>query len=311
MDQSSTSNNATKDPVNVYIWDLDETLILLKSLLTGAYAEALNGLKDSQTGVKIGKCWEKLILQVCDEHYFYEQIENYNEPFIDSLLEYDDGRDLSGYDFSNDGLSPPFDDSIKRKLAYRHRVIAQKYEQGLHNILDEKTIKFWSDHYDLTDNFTDGWLSSARAFLEQASGKSGVPTPCLLSSGMTTDSTDAKTQNIHFLVTSGSLIPSLVKLQLFHLDDFFSYKQVYSSWEVGKLQCFTWIKARFGGPSVRFCVIGDGFEECEAAERMRWPFIQIDLQPNGPHRFPGLTMDLMGHYINVVYDTSDAKKDDE
>ncbi|KAK1261819.1 hypothetical protein QJS04_geneDACA008792 [Acorus gramineus] len=246
MDQSSASNNATKDPVNVYIWDLDETLILLKSLLTGAYAEALNGLKDSQSGVKIGKCWEKLILQVCDEHYFYEQIENYNEPFIDSLLEYDDGRDLSGYDFSNDGLSPPFDDSIKRKLAYRHRVIAQKYEQGLHNILDEKTIKLWSDHYDLTDNFTDGWLSS-----------------------------------------------------------------VYSSWEVGKLQCFTWIKARFSGPSVRFCVIGDGFEECEAAERMRWPFIQIDLQPNGPHRFPGLTMDLVGHYIDVVYDTSDAKKDDK
>jgi hypothetical protein len=59
------------------------------------------------------------------------QIENYNKPFLDALIQYDDGRDLSGYDFDQDGFGPPHDDDNKRKLAYRHRDIAQKYEKVL------------------------------------------------------------------------------------------------------------------------------------------------------------------------------------
>ncbi|RRT82344.1 hypothetical protein B296_00018436 [Ensete ventricosum] len=148
-------------PMTVYIWDMDETLILFKSLLDGTYAAAFDGLKDTRTGVEIGKRWENHILQVCDEHFFYEevslskaatflsihlsmflalliffltyglQIENYNEPFLDSLSEYDDGQDLSNYDFNKDGFCFPYDDSNKKKLAYRHRLIAQKYSQVL------------------------------------------------------------------------------------------------------------------------------------------------------------------------------------
>lgn len=57
------------------------------------------------------------------------QIENYNKPFLDALAQYDDGRDLSDYDFNEDELVSPHDDANKRKLAYRHRVIAQKYLQ--------------------------------------------------------------------------------------------------------------------------------------------------------------------------------------
>lgn len=76
---------------------------------------------------------------------------------------------------------------------------------------------------------------------------------------------------------------------------------VYSSWEVGKLQCFSWIKARFNSPKVRFCVIGDGLEECEAARSMNWPFVKVDFRPNGIHRFPGLDMRTIQSYIDVVY----------
>lgn len=76
---------------------------------------------------------------------------------------------------------------------------------------------------------------------------------------------------------------------------------MYSSWEVGKFQCFSWIKERFDGPCVQFCVIGDGFEECEAAQLMKWPFIRIDMQPSGTHRFPGLTMKMVNHYMEVIY----------
>lgn len=58
----------------VYIWDMDETLILLKSLLDGSYAESFNGVKESRKGTDIGKHWENHILQVCDDYFFYEQV---------------------------------------------------------------------------------------------------------------------------------------------------------------------------------------------------------------------------------------------
>lgn len=147
--------------VDVYIWDMDETLILLKSLLNGTYAEAFNGSKNVQEGVEIGKIWEKQILSLCDDHFFYEQvsldlhlqmhmvfcmylfavlhgildfiylvqIENYNKPYLAILSQYDDGRNLSEYDFNKDEFGPSNDDDNKRKLAYRHRVIAHRYKQ--------------------------------------------------------------------------------------------------------------------------------------------------------------------------------------
>jgi eyes absent family protein 2 len=47
---------------------------LLKSLLNGTYAQGFNGLKDVQKGIEIGKMWEKHILQICDDLFFYEQV---------------------------------------------------------------------------------------------------------------------------------------------------------------------------------------------------------------------------------------------
>ena len=55
------------------------------------------------------------------------QIENYNEPYLNALSEYDDGRDLTSYDFEADCFSSPYDDVNKKKLAYRHRAIGEKY----------------------------------------------------------------------------------------------------------------------------------------------------------------------------------------
>lgn len=59
------------------------------------------------------------------------QIEECNEPFLDSLRQYDDRKDLSLYDFKQDDFSTPTDDLNKRKLAYRHRAVAHKYEKVL------------------------------------------------------------------------------------------------------------------------------------------------------------------------------------
>lgn len=72
-------------PVNVYIWDMDETLILLRSLLNGTYAESFNGSKDVQRGVEIGKMWEKHILKISDDCFFYEQVSLFYIVFIQNF----------------------------------------------------------------------------------------------------------------------------------------------------------------------------------------------------------------------------------
>lgn len=57
------------------------------------------------------------------------QIENCNKPFLDALSQYDDGRDLSDYNFTEDEFGSSLDDINNRKLAYRHRLVAQKYKK--------------------------------------------------------------------------------------------------------------------------------------------------------------------------------------
>lgn len=82
MDGASSLSDTSKDQgenimdhrTKVYIWDMDETLILLKSLLNGMYAHSFNGLKDVKKGIEIGEMWEKLILDLCDGYFFYEQV---------------------------------------------------------------------------------------------------------------------------------------------------------------------------------------------------------------------------------------------
>ncbi|XP_051125604.1 eyes absent homolog [Andrographis paniculata] len=282
---------------NVYIWDMDETLILLKSLLNGSYAGTFEGVKNLENGVKIGKLWENHILEVCDRHFFYKQIENVNQPYLGIFNAHDDGLDLSDYNFSQDDFYLPLNAHRKRKLAYCHRVIAEKYRKGLYNILSQDLIQLWDSLYDLTDTYTDKWLSSARSCLEQCTSPKQD-----MNLSITSDNTrDAQFQHVNILVTSGPLIPSLVKCLFFRLDNMITCENVYSSLEVGKLQCFEWIKDHFSMPNVRFCVIGDGWEECEAAQSMRWPFVQINIQPNSIHRFPGLTPRDLRHYFNIIY----------
>ncbi|XVF13601.1 hypothetical protein REPUB_Repub08aG0221700 [Reevesia pubescens] len=308
LTQKDMNNNQI---TNVYIWDMDETLILLKSLLNGTYAEAFTGLKDAQKGVEIGKMWENRILQISDDFFFYEQIENCNKPFLEAMSKHDDGRDLTDYDFNQDGFSPPHDDLNKRKLAYRHRVVANKYKHGLHNVFDQEMMDLWDALYKTTDDYTDRWLSSARVLLEQCLAGNEDPTFCNTTAGGVFSSNDTGPRHINVLVTSGSLIPSLVKCLLFRLDSLISYENVYSSWDVGKLQCFQWIKERFNNRNVRFCAIGDGWEECEAAQAMKWPFIKIDLRPSSSHRFPGLTLKTIRLYFSIVYGSPDSENDEE
>lgn len=297
--------------MNVFIWDMDETLILLQSLINGNYAEAFNGLKNVKNGREIGKIWENQILQICDDYFFYEQIENFNQPHLDVTCQYDDGQDLSDYDFDKDGFGALLDDVNKRKLAYRHRTIANNYRKGLYGILEGDMIKSWENLYQVTDSYTDKWLSSARMCLEECANGNRDLIPNIVLPATANHAMSTENRHVNILVTSGALIPSLVKCLLFRLDGLLTCENVYSSCEVGKHHCFSLIKKRFSGPDVQFCVIGDGWEECEAAETMKWPFVKVDHRPTGYRRFPGLTLRDIDLYFSVVYGNADEKDDEE
>lgn len=60
--------------VNVYIWDVDETLILLRSLMDGTFARSFSGSKDVRRGIEIGSNLEQALLQISDDTMFYEQV---------------------------------------------------------------------------------------------------------------------------------------------------------------------------------------------------------------------------------------------
>lgn len=279
----------------VLIWDLDETLIIFQTLTTGRFAHQFQGAKDSRVAVTLGRRWEKLIIQICDDYFFYEQVEEFNKPTLEGWRKYDDGRDLSTYDFKSDELSQTKDEVNNQKLAYRHRWISNLYLQGLETLLNDEQIQEWQELYELTDSYTDGWLTSGRTILQR----------CLETFQINLSDADGNgstgLSSVNLLVTSGSLVPSLVKILLFKLDKFIPRENVYSSTEVGKLQCFKWIQQRFDNARVKFCVIGDGLDECEAAQALKWPFVKIDTPPYGHLRLPALSVQIIDNYMRVIY----------
>ncbi|KAG0570103.1 hypothetical protein KC19_6G138800 [Ceratodon purpureus] len=303
------------DPT-LYVWDLDETLIIFQTLRNGRYAELHKGCKDPQEACELGKRWESLILDICDDYFFYKQVENFNEPSLLSLQDFDDGADLSDYNFDGDNLTVPVDAANKKKLAYRHRFVGGLYERGLENLLTQAQLTEWKNLYEATDTFTDGWLTAGRELLEtcqnanqqknenqvELSGNSAESIKKLDCDPILKARTSASNYNI--LVTSGTLVPSLVKCLLFRLDKFFHHLNIYSSREVGKLQCFQWIRERVQRLPLRFCVIGDGVDEAEAANELSWPFLKIHIGPNAVYQLPTVSMEIINDHMKVVYDPS-------
>jgi EYA(Eyes Absent) family protein len=240
-------------------------------------------------------------------------VEDWNEPNLMALQDYDDGIDLSSYDFDHDNLGLIPDATNKRKLAYRHRFVGHLYSKGLEKLLNHEQMMEWQLLYKATDRYTDGWLSAGRQMLQECERANNVGEDGLSGLAQAMGKLEMPEDghrlpsegNCNILVTSGTLIPSLVKCLLFRLDPYFHPSNIYSSREVGKLQCFRWIYERFSiVKPVKFCVIGDGIDESEAAQMLAWPFVKISTGPYSCHRLPSLSMDMLHHYVTVGYELS-------
>lgn len=101
-------NDSIKPPERVFIWDLDETIIIFNSLLTGKYATTYT--KDHNHLYQLGCTMESMIYELGDSHFFGNDIDECDQSHIDDVSSDDNGQDLSGYVFETDGFrtgTPP------------------------------------------------------------------------------------------------------------------------------------------------------------------------------------------------------------
>ncbi|KAM9248317.1 protein phosphatase EYA2 isoform 3-T3 [Dugong dugon] len=141
-DPSPTEDNEIE---RVFVWDLDETIIIFHSLLTGTFASRYG--KDTTTSVRIGLMMEEMIFNLADTHLFFNDLEDCDQIHIDDVSSDDNGQDLSTYNFSTDGFhsSAPGANLClgsgvhggvdwMRKLAFRYRRVKEMYNTYKNNV---------------------------------------------------------------------------------------------------------------------------------------------------------------------------------
>ena len=74
----------------MFIWDLDETIIIFHSLLTNTYAN--NFGKDVHAALQLGLRMEELIFNLSDNHLFFNDLEECDQVHCDDVAADDNGQ---------------------------------------------------------------------------------------------------------------------------------------------------------------------------------------------------------------------------
>ncbi|XP_077208566.1 protein phosphatase EYA4 isoform X5 [Paroedura picta] len=255
------------DLERVFVWDLDETIIVFHSLLTGSYAQKYG--KDPPVAVTLGLRMEEMIFNLADTHLFFNDLEECDQVHIDDVSSDDNGQDLSTYSFATDGFHAAASSANlclptgvrggvdwMRKLAFRYRRVKELYNTYKNNVgglLGPTKRDAWLQLRAEIEALTDSWLTNALKSLSIISTRSNC---------------------VNVLVTTTQLIPALAKVLLYSLGGCFPIENIYSATKIGKESCFERIMQRFGRKVV-YVVIGDGVEEEQAAKKHNMPFWRI------------------------------------
>ncbi|XP_068087708.1 eyes absent homolog 4 isoform X12 [Hyperolius riggenbachi] len=255
------------DLERVFVWDLDETIIIFHSLLTGTFAQKYG--KDSPTAVTLGLRMEEMIFNLADAHLFFNDLEECDQVHVDDVSSDDNGQDLSSYSFATDGFRAAASSTTlclptgvrggvdwMRKLAFRYRRVKELYNTYKNNVgglFGPAKREAWLQLRADLEVLTDSWLSNALKSLSLINTRSN---------------------SVNVLVTTTQLIPALSKVLLYSLGGVFPIENIYSATKIGKESCFERIIQRFGRKVV-YVVIGDGVEEEQAAKKNNMPFWRI------------------------------------
>ncbi|KAM5284146.1 protein phosphatase EYA4 isoform 13-T15 [Hipposideros larvatus] len=249
------------DLERVFVWDLDETIIVFHSLLTGSYAQKYG--KDPPMAVTLGLRMEEMIFNLADTHLFFNDLEECDQVHIDDVSSDDNGQDLSTYSFATDGFHAAASSANlclptgvrggvdwMRKLAFRYRRVKELYNTYKNNVgglLGPAKRDAWLQLRAEIEGLTDSWLTNALKSLSIISTRSNC---------------------VNVLVTTTQLIPALAKVLLYSLGGAFPIENIYSATKIGKESCFERIVSRFG-TNITYVVIGDGRDEEHAANQVQ------------------------------------------
>ncbi|XP_061785943.1 eyes absent homolog 4 [Nerophis lumbriciformis] len=267
----SRKNNPSPPPDSdlerVFVWDLDETIIVFHSLLTGSYAQKYG--KDPPMAVTLGLRMEEMIFNLADSHLFFNDLEECDQVHIDDVSSDDNGQDLSTYSFATDGFHAAATSANlclatgvrggvdwMRKLAFRYRRVKELYSTYKNNVgglLGPAKRDAWLQLRAEIEALTDSWLTHALKSLSIISSRSNC---------------------VNVMVTTTQLIPALAKVLLYSLGSVFPIENIYSATKIGKESCFERIVSRFG-TNITYVVVGDGKDEEHAAGQHNMPFWRI------------------------------------
>uniref|UniRef100_A0A672N897 Eyes absent homolog n=1 Tax=Sinocyclocheilus grahami TaxID=75366 RepID=A0A672N897_SINGR len=251
------------DLERVFVWDLDETIIVFHSLLTGSFAQKYG--KDPPLAVTLGLRMEEMIFNLADTHLFFNDLEECDQVHIDDASSDDNGQDLSTYSFATDGFHAAATSASlclatgvrggvdwMRKLAFRYRRVKElycSYKNNVGGLLGPAKREAWLQLRAEVEALTDSWLTTALKSLSIISSRSNC---------------------VNVLVTTTQLIPALAKVLLYSLGSAFPVENIYSATKIGKESCFERIVSRFG-TNITYVVIGDGRDEEHAASQVKSP----------------------------------------
>ncbi|XP_017686024.1 PREDICTED: eyes absent homolog 3 isoform X5 [Lepidothrix coronata] len=264
--KADTSSSQDSELERVFLWDLDETIIIFHSLLTGSYAQKYG--KDPTLVIGSGLSMEEMIFEVADTHLFFNDLEECDQVHIEDVASDDNGQDLSNYNFSTDGFSGSGSNTNHsssvgvqgvdwmRKLAFRYRRVREiynKYKADVGGLLSPQKREALQRLRTDIEVLTDSWLETALKSLLLIQSRKNC-------------------ENI--LITTTQLMPALAKVLLYGLGEVFPIENIYSATKIGKESCFERIVSRFG-KKVTYVVIGDGRDEEVAAKQHNMPFWRI------------------------------------
>ncbi|XP_053598768.1 eyes absent homolog 4 isoform X2 [Microplitis demolitor] len=268
----------------IFIWDLDETIVVFHSLLTGQFATKHG--KDPALLAQLAYRMEEMIFNLADTHFFFNDVEDCDQVHIDDVSSDDNGQDLSSYNFSADGFQcASANNGIclasgvrggvdwMRKLAFRYRKIKETYSNCRNNVgglLGAKREQ-WLQLRSEIELLTDNWLTSAVKCLSLISKRSHC---------------------VNILVTATQLVPALSKVLLFGLGGLFPIENIYSATKIGKESCFGRVVAKFGRRCT-YVVIGDGSDEETAARAHNFPFWRINSHSDTQALYNALEMGFL------------------
>lgn len=210
----------------------------------------------------IAKKLDDYVMDIASELFFYRDLKRLEQPSIDYLAAFDDGRPLHDFDFAHDRLAMndphPQDPEFQLERAFRSRVMRQTFNDPHHLMaMGPDFLRRLDTYYQDLDAECHHMNSLAQTFLTLLSGKPDVKV---------------------YVVAPRSLSRLFALLSAFRLDAYIPPEHIYSSLPFERHWCLEDIKARYANdPDMdsRFVLCG-AHDNCKRdARKSGYEFIKI------------------------------------